>query len=47
LRQSIVYGNGKYIAVGYGGYITNSTDAVNWTINKIESVRLNGACIYQ
>lgn len=45
--QSVTYGNGKYIAVGYSGYFANSTDAANWIINKIKNVRLNGVCIYQ
>lgn len=32
--RSIAYGNGKYVAVGLGGYITTSTDGVNWTTPK-------------
>ncbi len=32
--SSIAYGNGKYVAVGYGGYITTSTDGINWTTPK-------------
>ncbi len=29
--NAIAYGNGKYVAVGDSGYITTSTDGVNWT----------------
>ena len=29
--NAIAYGNGKYVAVGNSGYITTSTDGVNWT----------------
>ncbi len=32
--RSIAYGNGKYVAVGLGGYSTTSTDGVNWTTPK-------------
>lgn len=28
----ITYGNGEYIAVGSGGYVTASTDGINWGI---------------
>lgn len=44
--SSIAYGNGRYIAVGGGanslGYITTSTDGVNWTAPKeVSEPRLN------
>lgn len=44
--NSIAYGNGRYIAVGGGvnslGYITTSTDAVNWSTPKqVSDPRLN------
>lgn len=44
--NSIAYGNGRYIAVGGGlnslGYITTSTDGVNWTTPKqVSEPRLN------
>lgn len=44
--SSIAYGNGRYIAVGGGanslGYITTSTDGVNWTApKKVSEPRLN------
>lgn len=29
--NAIAYGNGKYVAVGANGYVTTSTDGVNWT----------------
>jgi len=29
--RAIAYGNGKYVAVGDNGYVTTSTDGVNWT----------------
>ncbi len=29
--NAIAYGNGKYVAVGDGGYVTTSVDGVNWT----------------
>ena len=29
--QGVTYGNGRYVAVGYGGYIAYSTDGINWT----------------
>ncbi len=29
--NAIAYGNGKYVAVGDGGYSTTSMDGVNWT----------------
>lgn len=29
--NAIAYGNGKYVAVGDSGYITTSTNGVNWT----------------
>lgn len=32
--NAIAYGNGKYVAVGESGYITTSTDGVNWTTPK-------------
>lgn len=32
--QAIAYGNGKYVAVGLGGYVTTSNDGVNWTTPK-------------
>ncbi len=28
---AITYGNGKYVAAGTGGYVTVSTDGINWT----------------
>lgn len=30
----IAYGNGQYVAVGASGYVTTSTDGVNWTTPK-------------
>ena len=44
--NSIAYGNGRYMAVGGGlnslGYITTSTDGVNWTTPKqVSEPRLN------
>lgn len=32
--NAIAYGNGKYVAVGANGYVTTSTDGVNWTTPK-------------
>ena len=32
----IAYGNGKYVAVGQKGYVTTSTDGVNWTTPKTD-----------
>ena len=32
--HAIAYGNGKYVAVGDNGYVTTSTDGVNWTTPK-------------
>lgn len=32
--KSIAYGNGKYVAVGYNGYTTSSTDGISWTTPK-------------
>ena len=32
--QDIAYGNGKYVAVGYNGYVTTSTDGKTWTTPK-------------
>lgn len=29
--NAIAYGNGKYVAVGASGYVTTSTDGINWT----------------
>ena len=29
--NAIAYGNGKYVAVGQKGYVTTSTDGINWT----------------
>lgn len=34
--HGIAYGNGKYVAVGANGYVTTSTDGVNWTIPKTD-----------
>ena len=35
--NAIAYGNGKYVAVGANGYVTTSTDGVNWTTYKVDS----------
>ena len=32
--NAIAYGNGKYVAVGSSGYVTTSTDGINWTTPK-------------
>lgn len=32
---SIAYGNGRYVVVGYGGYMTSSTDGIVWESPKI------------
>ena len=33
--SSITYGNGKYVMVGFNyGYISSSTDRINWTTPK-------------
>lgn len=32
--RSIAYGNGIYVAVGENGYVTTSTDGMNWTTPK-------------
>ncbi len=34
--NAIAYGNGKYVVVSNEGYITSSTDGINWTTIKIE-----------
>ena len=33
--QGVTYGNGRYVAVGYGGYIAYSIDGVNWTSKQV------------
>ena len=43
----VCYGNGKFVAVGAGGGIAYSTDAVNWTKvsdSKFESAAIYGIC---
>jgi len=30
--ENIIYGNGKFVAVGYGGIMAYSSDCVNWTL---------------
>ena len=32
--KNVIYGNGKYVAVGGDGYISTSTDGINWTTPK-------------
>lgn len=31
---AVAYGNGKYVAVGYNGYVTTSSDGTNWAAPK-------------
>jgi hypothetical protein len=33
--HGVTYGNGKFVAVGYSGYTTTSTDGVTWTTPKV------------
>lgn len=35
LWRGIGYGNGKFVAVGDGGYSVNSTDGVHWTVSQM------------
>ena len=35
IGKALRYGNGRYVAVGYGGYIAYSIDGVNWTSKQV------------
>ena len=50
--QDIIFANGKFIAVAGLGYISTSTDGINWTTpeqikdesGKVVIATLNGVC---
>lgn len=42
--NAIAYGNGKYVAVGNSGYITTSTDGVNWT-TPVQRITASGSTV--
>ena len=50
--KSVIFSNGKFIAVSIDGYVTTSTDGLNWTTpeqirdesGKIVTASLNGIC---
>ena len=42
--NAIAYGNGKYVAVGLGGYVTTSTDGVNWT-TPVQRITASGSTV--
>ena len=50
--KSVIFSNGKFIAVSIDGYVTTSTDGLNWTTpeqicddtGKFVTASLNGIC---
>lgn len=51
-RRSVVFSNGKFIAVTSDGYVATSTDGITWTTpeqikdesGKVVTATLNGVC---